>query len=163
MSCRSRSSEASSRATTRSWWRKVSTTSMASISSSSDVSAVDPGRDVVDASAIHQGIAFGCEPRQAALALLDRIADLLGVLGAQPAHLGDYLAGTFLEVAHGIHELADRVGPDRRPVTGPDRSLLHLVADLAQRFQALRYAFLHGFQRLGALMQAVQAGERSPE
>ena len=64
------------------------------------------------------------------------------------AHLLDDRLRALLEVDHGIDQLLDGVGADGRAVAGLHRRFLHLVADLGQRLERFRYAFLHGFQRL---------------
>src|SRR5690606_28584159 len=115
-------------------WRSVSTTSIAIISSSSGC------RLCSDATAIAclgprslrglQAVAFGGQLRQAALAVLDRDTDLLGVLCRHLAHLVDDLTRVDLEVDNGIHQLLDRSSLDGRAIAGLQRRLLNAVADL---------------------------------
>src|SRR3954447_3319598 len=143
MSWASRRVSSSSRATRLSWWRKVSTTSIASISSSSFCGggagepAPDPGADgpnVVAGAAVsaieRQGLPLRHKAGDAALALLDGVADLSRVLGRELAHLVDDLERALLEGDDRIHEAFYRIGPDRRPVAGLHGLLADLIADL---------------------------------
>src|SRR3954451_2833119 len=145
MSCASRRVSSSSRATKLSWWRRVSTTSMASISSSSFCGggagepAADAGADgpnVVAGTAVsaieRQGLPLRHEAGDAALALLDGVADLSRVLGRELAHLVDDLERALLERDHRVHEVFHRIGPDRRAVAGPHGLLADLIADFSQ-------------------------------
>src|SRR3954454_17599433 len=166
MSCASRRVSSSSRATKLSWWRKVSTTSIASISSSSfcggggrapgsATGAGEPGVAGMAASAIErQGLPLRHEPGDATLAVLDGVADLGRILGRELAHLVDDLERALLEGHHRVHELFDSVGADRRAVAGLHGLLAHPVADLGQDFEAARHALLHGVEGLGRLVQA---------
>src|SRR3954467_8403726 len=157
MSWASRRVSSSSRATRLSWWRKVSTTSMASISSSSFFGggagepAADAGADgpnVVAGTAVsaieRQGLPLRHEAGDAALAVLDGVADLSRVLGGELAHLVDDLERALLEGDDRVHEAFHRVGADRRTVAGPHGLLADLVADLGQNLQTSRHALLHG-------------------
>src|SRR5690606_38197046 len=193
-SARSRSSAPSSRSMSRSRWRSVSTTSIASISSSSggrscfaasDVviasgarassspsfrrgRSVDIGYDSRGAAAEPSGprrlerkrSAFGDERREPALALLDRVVDLLGVARALLAHLRDDRARAFLVIDDGVDELLHGLGADRRPVARLERGLLNLPADLREVLEAAAHAFFHRLDRLRALVQAVKPRER---
>src|SRR4051812_7292644 len=143
MSCPSRRVSSSSRATKLSWCRKVSTTSMASISSSSfcgggagepaagagaDSSSVVAGA----ASAIErQGLTLRHKAGDAALAPLHGIADFGRVLGGELAHLVDDLERALLERDHRVHEAFHRIGPDRRAVAGPHGLFADLIADFS--------------------------------
>ncbi len=100
------------------------------------------------------------ELRQSLLAGLHRVANLLGVLRRELAHLGDDLSRALLVVHDGRHELLHGLGTDRGAVTRLQRGLLHLAADVGQILEALADALLHLLQRARALVQAVQAGER---
>src|SRR6185295_17669233 len=159
MSWASRRVSSSSRATRLSWWRKVSTTSIASISSSSfcggGAGALAAGAgnpEVVAGTAVsaieRQGLPLRHEAGDAALALFDRVADLSRVLGRELTHLVDDLERALLEGDDGVHEIFDRVGPDRRTVAGLHSLLANLIADLGQDFEAARHALLHGVERL---------------
>src|SRR3954468_444672 len=110
MSWASRRVSSSSRATRLSWCRKVPTTSMASISSSSFCGggagepAADAGADGPNvvagtaASAIErQGLTLRHKAGDAALAPLHGIADFGRVLGGELAHLVDDLERALLE------------------------------------------------------------------
>src|SRR3954449_6956723 len=132
MSWASRRVSSSSRATRLSWWRKVSTTSIASIRSSSfcgagagepEAAAGAAGPEVVGgaaASAIErQGLPLRHEAGDAALAVLDRVADLGRVLGRELPHLVDDLERPLLEGDYRVHEAFHCVGADRRTVAGP--------------------------------------------
>src|SRR3954464_9091584 len=176
MSCASRRVSSSSRATKLSWWRRVSTTSMASIRSSSFCGggAGEPapdagagGPNVVAGTAVsaieRQGLPLRHEAGDAALAVLDRVADLSRVLGRELAHLVDDLERALLEGDDRVHEAFHRVGADRRTVAGLHGLLANLIADLGQHFEAPRHALLHGVERLRRLLQAEHAGERGFE
>src|SRR5690606_12051928 len=186
----------------RSRWRNVSTTSIASITSSSgaaSASSRDGGASrVVIASmrpsssssvavplgrlALSMRIQARCAPRTSAarrldrecpavvdelreplLALLDGIADLLRIAGAELAHLGDDLPRVLLIAHDGVDELLHRLGADRRAVSRLERRLLHLAADLREILEAAAHAFLHRVECLRALVQPVQARERRAE
>src|SRR3954451_20981969 len=108
MSCDSRRGSSRFRATRPSWWRRVSTTSIASISSSSFCGGVGAGAggptavaeaaSAIAASAIdRQGPSFRHEAGDAALALLHRVADLGRVLRGESAHLVDDFERALLE------------------------------------------------------------------
>src|SRR3954451_8129922 len=166
----------SSRVTRLSWWRKVSTTSIASISSwpccsrGAGEPAADAGADgpnVVAGTAVsaieRQGLPFPPEAGDAALASPPRVADLSRVLGRELAHLIDDLERALLEGDDRIHELLHRIGPDGRAVAGLHGLLADLIADLGQDFEAARHALLHGVEGLGGLVQAEQARERGFE
>src|SRR5687767_8727757 len=105
MSCSRRSSPCNSRSTSRSAWRSVSTTSIASMVSSSagalaGTAGAGAGRGSPAAGtelAVLDGIrgqrrALPGEACQAALGVLHRTADLLAVLRGFAAHLVDDLA-----------------------------------------------------------------------
>src|SRR3954465_11131413 len=137
MSWASRRVSSSSRATRASWWRRVSTTSIASISSSSfwgvgeagtgGPAAVAEAASGIAASAIdRQGPPFRHEAGDAALALLDRVADLGRVLGRELAHLVDDFERALLEGDDRVHEAFHCVGADRRTVAGLPRLPPHL-------------------------------------
>src|SRR3954447_6105440 len=169
MSCDSRRVSSRSPVTRAAWWRKVSTTSIASISLSSfwgageagtgGPAAVAEAASAIAASAIdRQGPPFRHEAGDAALALLDRVADLGRVLGRELAHLVDDLERALLEGDDRIHEAFHRVGADRGAVAGPHGLLADLVADLGQNLQTSRHALLHGVQGLRRLVQAEHAG-----
>src|SRR3954449_5722726 len=173
MSWASRRVSSSSRATKLSWWRRVSTTSMASIRSSSfcgagagepDAAAAAGGPEVVAGTAVsaieRQGLPLRHEAGDAALAVLDRVADLGRVLGRELAHLVDDLERALLYCDDRVHEAFHRVGADRGAVAGPHGLLANLVADLGQNLQTSRHALLHGVQGLRRLVQAEHAGER---
>src|SRR5690606_14599582 len=124
----SRPSCSSSRNATLSPWRNVSTTSMASISSSSAGApdAAGPLGVVATLSAMgsyrpasvskHERVAFSGEPCHALLAILDRIADFGAVLRGKVAHLGNDLGGAGLEVDDTVDEFLDGVSADGRAV-----------------------------------------------
>src|SRR5690606_14761267 len=197
LSSRSRSSAPSSRSIIRSRWRSVSTTSIASISSSSGARSRSASPDAVVlisrarvSSSFCRGrsvdiaggsrtvattssssprrldrerLPFGDELRQPPLALLDRLADLLGVARALLAHLGDDRAGVLLEADDRVDELLHGLGADRRPVAGLERRLLHFAADLREVLEAAADPFLHRVDGLRALVQSMQPGERRAE
>src|SRR5918994_1217808 len=130
----SRSSSPSSRLTRLSWWRSVSTTSIASITSSrlwGAFPAPCPAGAAWSAMG-RQRPSFGHQAGDAALAVLDRISDLGRVLGREPAHLADYLQRAFLERDDGVHELLDCIGADGRAVARLHGRLADLVPDLGQ-------------------------------
>src|SRR5688572_15558388 len=91
--CSSRAGPASSFSTSASRWRRVSTTSMASMTSSSGAGAA-PARapGMVLASGIllhHELLTLSRQLGQPALAVLHRLAYLLGVAGGLFTHLVD--------------------------------------------------------------------------
>src|SRR3954447_4747994 len=108
MSCDSRRVSSRSPVTRAAWWRKVSTTSIASISSSSfwgageagtgGPAAVAEAASTIAASAIdRQGPPLRPQAGVAAVALLHRVADLGRVLRGEPAHLVDDFERALLE------------------------------------------------------------------
>src|SRR5690606_36264676 len=148
-------------------WRSVSTTSIAIINSSSvcgfGSTAVSltirpygpqnsmPGR---------QKLCLGSQTGDAPLAILDGFADLGRVLRGELAHLVDDLARALLEIDDAVDELLDGICTDRGAVAGPQRLFLDLVSELGEVLETLRHPLLHGFERLGRLVQPENAGER---
>src|ERR671913_1815852 len=125
----SRCSAFNSRSTIFSLWRSVSTTSMASISSSSFWGS----RAGASVSAIEwQGLSLRHESGDAALSVFDRVANFSGVLGRENAHLIDDVEGALLERDDGVHELFDCISADGWAVAGPHGCLAYLVADLRE-------------------------------
>src|SRR5690554_1958974 len=170
ISCASLASVSSSRVARPCWWRSVSTTSMASMTSSrgaadravtSLIIAARPCPPVPSVLALKQQcIALGGQSRQPALAIFHCVADFLGILGRSHAHLVDDGAALLLEVDHGIHQLLDRIGAYGWAITGTHGLLGHLVADFGKGFEALAHPFLHRIQRGGGLVQTKHAGKR---
>src|SRR4051812_3772650 len=168
--CRSRSrswasrfSTLSSRLTKISWWRSVSTTSMASISSSSfrgACPAASPGGAADRSTICRQRRAFSHQAGDAPLTVLDGVADLRRVLRREPAHLADDLQGMLLEGDHRVHKLLDRISPDGRAIASLHGSLTNLIANLGQHLQAARDALFHLVQGLRGFMEAKHASKR---
>src|SRR5262249_20956083 len=159
-----------SRSSMSSRWRSVSTTSIASMSSSSGAGPPVPTGIVscgfwtttwfiARATALPyasgrrarrldgQRAAAVDEPREPLLAGLDALADSGRIARALRAHLVDDLARTFLVVDDGRDELLHGVRANRGTVAGFERRLLDLAADLGQVLETLAHAFLHRVER----------------
>src|SRR4051794_6306603 len=88
-------------------------------------------------------LAFGHQPGDTLLAVLDGVTDLGGVLGRHVAHLRDNVEGALLEADDAVHELLDGIGADGGSVASAHGRLLDLAAHVRQHLDALGHALLH--------------------